>query len=67
VQRGQVCVPAGAGWLDDYIDELEKFPSKAHDDRVDATSLAFQLLPADLDYVSGMMDAIGDYQDVLDY
>lgn len=33
-----------APWNNGYFDELEAFPSKAHDDRVDASSGAFRML-----------------------
>lgn len=38
LNTGQICVPAGASWLNDLKDEMRKFPRGAHDDRVDAVA-----------------------------
>lgn len=40
VEAGQVWLPRGAEWVEDFILEHEKFPAGAHDDRVDTTSMA---------------------------
>lgn len=39
-EAGQIFFPERAPWLDTYESELLGFPSGAHDDQVDATSLA---------------------------
>jgi predicted phage terminase large subunit-like protein len=40
IQEGRVYFRRGAGWLDDFEDELLHFPNGAHDDQVDCLSLA---------------------------
>lgn len=40
VESGNVYLPEGAPWLDDFIDELAGFPRAKHDDQVDALSQA---------------------------
>jgi predicted phage terminase large subunit-like protein len=39
-----VFLPQKAAWLPDLESELLSFPNAAHDDQVDATSLAFNVL-----------------------
>lgn len=39
-EAGQLYFPERAAWLDEYESELLGFPNAAHDDQVDATSLA---------------------------
>lgn len=47
---GKVQLPASAPWLDEWIAEHLRFPSGAHDDMVDTTSLALsQLMRAQYD------------------
>jgi len=36
VEGGNVLLPAGATWLDDFLDEATSFPGAAHDDQIDA-------------------------------
>lgn len=43
-EAGNVYLPGGVGWLDEYINELCTFPNAAHDDQVDATSQALDWL-----------------------
>ena len=45
VEAGNVSLRR-APWNDGYLDELEGFPASSHDDRVDATSAAFNWLAA---------------------
>lgn len=40
VEAGNVWLPKNAVWVEDYIDELAKFPRGKHDDQVDMTSQA---------------------------
>jgi predicted phage terminase large subunit-like protein len=40
VQSGNVYLPDGAPWLDEWVDEFASFPKGAHDDQVDALSQA---------------------------
>jgi predicted phage terminase large subunit-like protein len=42
-QAGRMWLPAGASWLDEYVEELASFPVAAHDDQVDATSHAVRV------------------------
>ncbi|TFH19573.1 MAG: terminase [Myxococcales bacterium] len=44
LEAGKVLLPASAGWLDDYLDELSTFPSSVHDDWTDATTMALEWL-----------------------
>lgn len=36
VENGRVYLPAGALWLDTFLNELTLFPESDHDDQVDA-------------------------------
>lgn len=40
-EAGEVSLPAGAAWVNDYVEELASFPQGAHDDMVDDTSQYF--------------------------
>jgi predicted phage terminase large subunit-like protein len=40
VESGNVYLPDGAPWLDEWVDEFSSFPKGAHDDQVDALSQA---------------------------
>lgn len=44
VQAGNVFIPKGAPWVSDFILELGQFPNGAHDDMVDAMSMALGYL-----------------------
>lgn len=44
VEAKRVFLPTGAAWVADWIDEHAKFPSAAHDDQVDTTSIALKRL-----------------------
>lgn len=41
VNAGNVYLPRGAKWVPGYVNELRDFPTVKHDDRVDASSTAF--------------------------
>jgi predicted phage terminase large subunit-like protein len=41
VEAGNVVLVQGGLWISDFVDELASFPTGAHDDQVDAASLAF--------------------------
>lgn len=41
--NGRVWLPAGVGWLDDWIGEHAGFPNAAHDDQVDTLSYAVRV------------------------
>lgn len=43
-EAGNVYLPRGVGWIDEYVNELCTFPNAAHDDQVDATSQALDWL-----------------------
>lgn len=43
LEKGQFYVVRGP-WTNEYIEELRRFPSGPHDDQVDATSVAFEML-----------------------
>jgi predicted phage terminase large subunit-like protein len=43
-ESGRIFVPKAAPWLADYLAEMEMFPSSAHDDMVDTTTMALAYL-----------------------
>ncbi len=45
-EEGKVYLVRGA-WIDEFLDEVCVFPGGAHDDQVDAVSLAVQMMPKD--------------------
>jgi predicted phage terminase large subunit-like protein len=44
IQGGRVFIPEEADWLDAFIDESVSFPNGNHDDQVDATTMAIDVL-----------------------
>lgn len=44
IQGGRVFLPEEADWLDAFIDESVSFPNGNHDDQVDATTMAIDIL-----------------------
>jgi phage terminase large subunit-like protein len=44
IESGNVYLPAGADWLDDFLTEVTTFPGAINDDQVDAMSLALDRL-----------------------
>jgi predicted phage terminase large subunit-like protein len=44
MEAGTIYLKRGAPWLVDYEDELTSFPKGAHDDQVDVTSYAVQMI-----------------------
>jgi predicted phage terminase large subunit-like protein len=44
VEGGRVFIPESAPWLDAWLDEHDRFPTGAHDDQVDTTSMAVSRL-----------------------
>jgi predicted phage terminase large subunit-like protein len=44
LEAGRVFIPAAAPWLDSFLDELGSFPTAAHDDQVDACTMALNHL-----------------------
>ncbi len=49
VEGGNVYLPEGAFWLEEFITEFALFPSTAHDDQVDALSQALNYMSASPD------------------
>lgn len=45
-EAGNVYIPSGPIWADEFIDELVTFPAGAHDDQVDASTQALTWLQA---------------------
>lgn len=45
-RQGRLWLPAGAAWLDEWINEHAQFPNSAHDDQVDTTSYAVRVAGA---------------------
>jgi predicted phage terminase large subunit-like protein len=52
LEAGRVYLPADAPWLNDFLDELSAFPQGAHDDQVDACTMA-------LNYLRGQNSVLG--------
>jgi predicted phage terminase large subunit-like protein len=46
IESGNVYLPEGADWVEDYIEEFSVFPNGANDDQVDSTSQALLYLGA---------------------
>lgn len=44
VNSGNVWIPEGVSWVQDYLDELANFPNSTFKDQVDASSGAFRML-----------------------
>ena len=44
VEAGDVLLPEGAAWVDDFVHELSVFPNGAYDDQVDALSMGIAYL-----------------------
>lgn len=44
IETGRVFLPSGKSFLDDFMNEHNQFPSAKHDDIVDTTTIAIQLL-----------------------
>jgi len=44
IEGGRVLIPEEAPWLDAFIDEMVTFPNGTHDDQVDATAMAIDIL-----------------------
>lgn len=38
IETGLVSLPPDAPWLDDFMDEVRRFPNGTHDDQIDAMS-----------------------------
>ncbi len=56
---GNLRLPAGAPWVDGYLDEVTAFPEGLHDDQVDASSLGLKVLHAKPGGGGGMATATG--------
>jgi predicted phage terminase large subunit-like protein len=44
IEAGNVLLPEGASWVDEYLDEMVRFPSSEHDDEVDQTTQAINYM-----------------------
>jgi len=44
IESGRVWIPTGKPWADDLIQELLQFPNAAHDDQVDAMTMAIHYM-----------------------
>lgn len=44
IEGGRVFLPQEAPWLDEFMDEMVAFPAGTHDDQVDATTMAIDIL-----------------------
>lgn len=44
VEGGRVFIPESAPWLDDWLDEHDRFPTGTHDDQVDTTTMGVSRL-----------------------
>ncbi len=43
-EEGRVLLPRQAQWIDEYVREITGFPGTKHDDQVDSTAQALELL-----------------------
>ena len=43
-ENGRIYLPKHAPWLDEYVSEITSFPGGKHDDQVDSTSQALEIL-----------------------
>jgi predicted phage terminase large subunit-like protein len=55
VEAGNVFLPEGAAWLDDFVGEFSTFPAGARDDQVDALSQALIYMTAGSDMIRALM------------
>lgn len=55
VEAGQVFLPDGVEWLQDYVDEFAVFPNGKHDDQIDSSSQAIIHVAANPDVIRTMM------------
>jgi len=44
IEGGRVYIPDAAPWLDDFLNEMQSFPSSKHDDQVDALSIGLDAI-----------------------
>jgi len=44
IEAGNVLLPEGAPWVEEYLEEMIRFPSAPHDDEVDQTSQAINYM-----------------------
>ena len=49
LESGRILLPVEAGWLTDFLDEVAAFPGGAHDDQVDALTMALNYLRGGVD------------------
>ena len=72
MESGRLWVPKGKKWADDLIEELIRFPNAAHDDQVDALTMAVHYLkdswhlthPDDPEYEDGERKTKATYWNV---
>lgn len=57
VEGGNVMVPKGAPWVEEFLHELCTFPNGAHDDQVDAFTMALNYWRGSVDLARAMMMA----------
>jgi predicted phage terminase large subunit-like protein len=46
-ENGEIVLPESAPWVEDFVDELCRFPLGANDDQVDAATMALLILSSD--------------------
>lgn len=63
VEGGNVYVPDGAAWLDEWLDELSVFPHADNDDQVDAMTQAIQYLSTKVRAVVSIAPSIMEKDD----
>ena len=44
IESGRIWLPSGKPWADDLVTELLQFPNAAHDDQVDAMTMAIHYM-----------------------
>lgn len=55
VEAGQVYLPDGAPWVQDYVDEFAVFPNGKHDDQIDSSTQMVVFISANPEIIRAMM------------
>ena len=72
MESGRVWIPTNKKWADDLIEELIRFPNAAHDDQVDALTMAIHYMkdswnlthPDDPEYEDGERNKRATYWNI---
>lgn len=62
IESGRAYIPEEAPWVQDYVEEMARFPSGAHDDQVDSSSQALLWLSQPREFVRKVVfDAVAEF------